>query len=387
MKKTLIWFLTLILITGLIVSFSVIGCKEAAEEEVEEAAEEAAPAVEEAVEEEVKEMRKVKVGMSSFQDVMSIYVGIEQGFYEEAGIEFDITNSDWAGANELLVGGHVEMATSCDQNNILQNAVDQDTTLAFPFYFFAGSGFVYDPMEHPDWKNINSLLEETDGDFDTALNMLLEQLWEDDAVIGISKGGEYVTYSLIVNQGGYDPAKFETVDMANEDLPPALIAGSLDVMISGIPPRLAAQRQGCETLIDASYFPNMVNHAGFAASRAWIDANFDLAVDIQKAMFKTLDFIEKNPDIGLPVISNKLKEAGADVSPEELKLVWNSMEYFPNSKEQFQEWVIEADSKFYWKERYQKLVDGYIEEGQLEEGKIENLEDLYYGLKVVDAIE
>ena len=383
MKKCLI--LLLVLLFSMSMFFIGTGCK--TEVPPEEAVEEEA-VEEEAVEEEaVEELRKVRVGMSSFQDVMTLYVGIEQGFYEEAGIELDITNTDWPGANELLIGGHVDMATSCDQDNILQNAVGQDTTLAFPLYFFAGSGFVYDPKVHPDWKDIDTLLEENDGDFDSALNMLVGQLWEDNAVMGISKAGEYVTYALIVKQGGYDPTKFETIDMANEDLPPALLAGSLDVMISGIPPRLAAQRQGCESLVDASYFPNMVNHAGFAASRAWVDANFDLAVDIEKVILKTLDFIEKNPDIGLSIISNKLKESGADVSPDELKVVWNNMEYFPNSKEQYQEWTANSDGKFYWKERYQNLVDGYVEEGQLEEGKIANLEDLLYGLKVVDAIK
>ena len=325
--------------------------------------------------------------MSSFQDVMTLYVGIEQGFYEEAGIEFDITNTDWPGANELLIGGHVDIATSCDADNILQAAVEQETTLAFPLYFFAGSGFVYDPVVHPDWKNIDTLLEETDGDFDTALNMLIGQLWEDNAVIGITKAGEYVTYALIVKQGGYDPTKFEMVDMANEDLPPALIAGSIDVMVSGIPPRLAAQRHGMESLVDASYFPNMVNHAGFASTRSWVNANFDLAVDIQEVILKTLDFIEKNPDIGLPIISKKLMEAGADVSPDELKMVWNNMEYFPNSKAQYQEWAADPDGKFYWRDRYQGLIDGFIEDGKLEEGQISNLEDLLYGLKVVDAIE
>src|SRR6266511_2538187 len=83
---------------------------------------------------------KVRVALSAFQDVNTIHVGIQKGFYKEAGITLEIQNTDWPGAQELLIGGHVEMATTSDADVVLQNAKGLDTTLTFPLFYFAGGG-------------------------------------------------------------------------------------------------------------------------------------------------------------------------------------------------------------------------------------------------------
>lgn len=73
---------------------------------------------------------KVRIALSAFQDVNSVHVGIEKGFFEDLGVELDIQNSDWPSANELLVGGHVDLANACESDVMLQNAQGNDTTLA-----------------------------------------------------------------------------------------------------------------------------------------------------------------------------------------------------------------------------------------------------------------
>ena len=75
-----------------------------------------------------EELIKVKVALSAFQDVNTIHVGIAKGFYKDAGIELEIQNTDWPGAQELLIGGHVDMATTSDADVVLQNAKGLDTT-------------------------------------------------------------------------------------------------------------------------------------------------------------------------------------------------------------------------------------------------------------------
>ena len=77
---------------------------------------------------------KVRVGLSAFQDVNTIHVGIQMGFYEEAGIELEISNSDWGGAQELMIGGHVDMATTSDADIVLHNSrgINTSLTRAYP---------------------------------------------------------------------------------------------------------------------------------------------------------------------------------------------------------------------------------------------------------------
>jgi NitT/TauT family transport system substrate-binding protein len=190
----------------------------------------------------------VRVGLSAFQDVNSIYVGIDQGIFAEEGIELDIQNTDWPSANELLIGGHVDIATASDTDIMLQNANGIDTTLAFPVFYFAGGGLMYDPRIHTEWKPLAEIAE-TETDATAALTATLEQAR--GARVGVSAGGgEYAAFIEILRLADLEPSDYQIIDLGQEELPPALISGSIDIMISGIPQRLAVLKQGYETLMD-----------------------------------------------------------------------------------------------------------------------------------------
>src|SRR5215203_5551592 len=121
-----------------------------------------------------EELTKVKVALAAFQDVNTIHVGIAKGFYKEQGIELEIQNTDWPGAQELLIGGHVDMAVSSAVDVVLQNASGADTTLTFPLFFFAGSGLNYDAKRH-EWKTLNEILPTVGGDMPAAIRATLAQ--------------------------------------------------------------------------------------------------------------------------------------------------------------------------------------------------------------------
>ena len=186
------------------------------------------------------ENAKVRVGMSAFQDVNSLYVGIAKGFFP--GIDFEIQNTDWPGANELLMGGHVDIATSSDADVVLQNSRGVATTLAFPLYYFAGGGLMFDPKAH-NWRPLPEFLKANGGDVAKAITDTLQQA--KGAKVGVSAGGaEYASFIEMVTIAKMKPSDFTIVDLAQEELPPALLAGSVDIMIAGIPQRLAVLRQG-----------------------------------------------------------------------------------------------------------------------------------------------
>ncbi|MFN8457988.1 MAG: ABC transporter substrate-binding protein [Anaerolineae bacterium] len=330
------------------------------------------------------ELQKVRVGLSAFQDVNSIHVGIEKGFYAEEGIELEIQNTDWPGAQELLIGGHVDMATTSDADIALQNAQGQDTTLAFPLFYFAGGGLMYDPNKH-QWQTFDAFLEETGGDRPGAMKKTLEQA--KGTKVGVSAAGaEYATFVGMVDFAGLDIKDYEIVDLSQEELPPALISGSIDIMIAGIPQRLAVLKEGYATLTDQTALPSTVAHAGFGAHRQWVDENPELAAKIQKVIYKTLAFIEDNPDEGFEIISRHLKEMGTNVAAEDLKGVWNQMEFFVSSKEQFGKEVLAKDGRFYWQGRFQSVVDNLVKTEKIEPLDVP-VEDLFYGLKTVEAIK
>ena len=331
-----------------------------------------------------QEMITVRVALAAFQDVNTIHVGIAKGFYAEEGIELDIQNTDWPGAQELLIGGHVDMAASGDADIVLQNAKGLDTTLTFPLFYFAGGGLMYDASKH-EWQPLDELLSTVGGDMTAAIRATLEQA--KGARVGVSAAGsEYASFIEMLTIAGLDPADYTIVDLAQEELPPALLSDSIDIMIAGIPQRLAVMKEGYATLMDQTAVPSTVGHAGFATTRVWADENFDLAVKIEKVILKTLAYIEENPDESFAIIAEKLREAGTSVDPADLKGVWNVMEFFPNSKEWFEEKVVSPHGQFYWKDRFATIVENLKAEERITEVNVP-LEELLYGLKVVTAIQ
>ena len=292
-----------------------------------------------------QEMDKVRMALSAFQDVNTIHVGIAKGFYKDAGIELEIQNTDWPGAQELLIGGHVDMATTSDADVVLQNAKGLDTTLTFPLFYFAGGGLMFDPEKH-DWKPLNDILPTVNNDMTAAIKATLEQA--KGAKVGVSAAGaEYASFIQMVTLAGLKPEDYTIVDLAQEELPPALLSGSIDIMIAGIPQRLAVLKEGYKTLMDQTSVPSTVAHAGFGTTRAWADANMDLAIRLEGVILKTLDYVEKNPDEAFPIISEKLREQGTTVDAEALKGVWNNMEFFPNGKAWYVEKVVTPGGQFY----------------------------------------
>ncbi|GIN59410.1 hypothetical protein J8TS2_37290 [Lederbergia ruris] len=335
-------------------------------------------------ENEQDKLETVNLALSPFQDVYSIHVGVEKGFFEEEGIKLKIQETDWAGGNDLLVGGKVDLATAGDSDIVLQNSNGVDTTLAYPIFYFAGAALMFDPNKY-DWKTYDEFLAENNDDKE-AMRLTLEQAKGKKVGLNTSVS-EYTSFISMLNYAGLDSEDYEIVDMSQEDLPPALLSGSIDIMISGIPQRLAVKKEGYEELIDQTTLPYTISHNGFAARREWLEENPELSKKLLKAFFKTLNYIEENPDDSFPIIVEHMKKVGTEISEEQLESVWNEMEFFPSGVEFYQNEVLNPDGNFYWQDRFQAVVDIMEDEGKIEKGRIEDLESLHYTIKLVEEIE
>lgn len=329
------------------------------------------------------ELTKVKIAWAAFQDVNSMYVGVEKGFFAEAGIELEIQNTDWPGGNEALIGNHVDLAGFADSELILANAKNIDVTMVLPLFQFAGGAGMYDSKKHPDWKSYDEFLQQTNGDRKEALKQTLQQM--KGVKIGtLIPGGEYGTLLVMSDYTGLNFDDFDLVNLTQEDLPPALFNGSIDVMLGGIPQRLAALKQGYKLLYDQSSLPSTAAHAGFAAHRAWATEHMDLLVKMQQVIFRTQQYILANQAESFDIIAKYMRQQGSEVDPQSLYDVWNKMEFFSASKEQYQEEIASPTGNFYWKDRYEELVREFKKDGTLTGDLPVPLEDLNWALQVVD---
>ena len=327
---------------------------------------------------------KIKVGLSAFQDVHSIFVGLDQGYYADEGIELDITYTDWPGANELGASDHVDIWTTSDADVVIHNARGLDSTLAFPLYWFGGGGLMFDPELH-NWTSYNDFLSSNGGDRNKAIKDTLLQT--KGAKVGVSSGGaEYSAFILMLKRAELDPADWEIIDLAQEDMPPALLTGSIDIQISGIPQRLAVLKEGMETLMDQTAVGETIAHCGFAAKRSWLDANNDLAKRLQKVILRTTAFIKENPDHSFPIIAENLRKQGTNYEADWLYGVWDKMEYFVNGVDWYNTKVVPSDGTFYWKERFEGVIESLQAEDKVPNPYPVKLEDLNKGLEIMAAL-
>lgn len=329
-----------------------------------------------------QELRTISIAMSPFQDVTSIHVGIEEGFFAEEGIELVIENAgSWTASNELLVGGNIDLGTVADADIVAQNAQGAETTLAFPLYVFGGSALMYMPDRHPDWRTYEEFFAET-NDVTEALRLTFEQLG--DALIAIPSNDP--TTEDMIRGAGLDTDDFDFLIMEEIDQPPALLNGSIDISRGGIPQRLAVEKEGAATLVDQRVLPKTLIHAGYGARRTWLEENFDLALAFQRALFKTQRFIVDNPDVSFPIISSALADQGVDLAPEEIQAVWNVMEFFPNTIDEYLGDYLDPAGTFFWETRFEAVVDGYKEDGTIPDDFGVLLEDMYYAKRIVEAL-
>lgn len=325
----------------------------------------------------------ITVAQAAFQDYAAIAVGIEEGIFEDHGIRLDIMNTDFSGAQDLLIGEQADVAASNEAQVVLQNAQGHDTTLAFPYFFFAGGGLMYSPDEHPDWVTFDEEADGVPANYEEALTAVLEQAV--GSSVGVTAAGaEYATFLGMLTTAGLSANDFTIIDLAAEDMPPALINGSIDIMISGIPQRLAVLEQGFTTLVDQTAVPDTIAHAGFSARRSWVDENPELAQEFEAALLETMAFIRDNPDSSFATISSELKKSGTELEAESIAGIWNVMEVFLTSPEEFATDVFAEDGRFYWESRFQSVVDEHVKSGKIEDFDT-SLEDLYYGKKIIEG--
>ena len=327
---------------------------------------------------------KIKVGLSAFQDVHSIFVGMDQGYYADEGIELDIVYTDWPGANELGAADQVEIWTTSDADVVIHNARGLDSTLAFPLYWFGGGGLMFDPKLH-NWTTYETFLSENGGDRIKAITDTLVQT--KGAKVGVSSGGaEYSAFILMLKSANLDPADWQIIDLAQEDMPPALLTGSIDIQISGIPQRLAVLKEGMGTLIDQRAVCESIAHCGFGAKRSWLDANADLAKRLQRVILRTTAFIKENPDHSFPIIAENLRKQGTPYEAEWLYGVWDNMEYFVNGVDWWNTKVVPTDGTFYWKDRFAGVIDSLQAEDRVPNPYPVALEDLNRGVEIMAAL-
>lgn len=310
-------------------------------------------------------LQQVRLGVAPFQDLLSVYVGIENGWYEEEGLDLEVTNVELQEAGEALAGGSVDMASMCEVDVLVKAPQVPELRFSNPAYVFLGSALIVRPDS--GMKSYEEFVDEG-LDHDAAVAAVGAQL-EGKTAIAVGESDQELAIILAAQKGGIENPKEEMTfqDLeANEGLA-AFLAGEGDVYNGGLPQRNRALDEGMKTLIGADELrPEGVIHCGFGTTQGFLDENMDAAVKFQRVWYRIQQAIEENPDGTFPIIRDQLNErTGAEITIDELKDIWNNLELFPATDASMAELILEADSEYYWKDRFSYAKGYYTDAGEI----------------------
>lgn len=229
------------------------------------------------------EATRLNIGLIPIVDVAPIYVGIEQGFFEEEGIELEITQA--AGGAALLpavVAGDLQFAFNSVTSLIIAEHQGLDVTL-----IAAGAASTGDP--DADYGN---LVVPAGSDIASPKDL-------EGKSVGVNalKGVAEMVIRYGVEQDGGDPDLVNYVEIAPSETAAALANAQVDASWAAEPFVTVTTQQGA-TPIYAGYAEPIEDMliAGYFTTAAYAAENPDVVGRFLSAVTKSVEYATANPD-------------------------------------------------------------------------------------------
>lgn len=228
-------------------------------------------------------LAQVAVGIIPIIDVAPIYLGQEQGFFEERGIELELVpGSGGAAAVPGVVAGDFDFAFG----NVTSLLLAQ--TQGLPLKVVSnGTASTGDPA-----TDFSAVVVAADSPVQTAADLAGRTV----AVNNLKNIGE-VTIRKAVEDAGGDSSTIEFVELAFPDMPAAVANGNVDAAWVVEPFVTVATGQGARAVVRNFAEPvEDLTVATYFTTEQMLAENPELVDDFQAAMTESLQYAQDNPD-------------------------------------------------------------------------------------------
>lgn len=229
------------------------------------------------------ELTKINLGLIPIVDVAPVYVGIEQGFFEEEGLEVEITNaSGGAALLPAVVAGDLDFAVSNAVSPLIAQSQGLDLKIV------ANSN---DSTGDPE-ADFGYILVPEGSEIATPADLEGHSIGV-NALGGITE--MYVRYA--VEQTGGDPTEVDYVEVPPPDSPAALANGQVDAIWIVEPFSTIIQSQGGVPIyaMYAEPMPDLTVGVYFTSAQ-YTEENPETTAAFVRAMNKSTEFAQQNPD-------------------------------------------------------------------------------------------
>jgi NitT/TauT family transport system substrate-binding protein len=229
------------------------------------------------------EVRQVTVGMLPILPTAALYAGIEEGFFEDHGIELKIeTGQGGAALLPAVMAGQMQFATSNPVSLLQARDKDLDVRVVAHWTSALSSGDT----------DINGVVATAASGMESAADLAGKTV-----AVNTLNGMGGLTIREAVRKDGGDPDAVKFVEMPFPDMPAALGAGNVDAV--WVPePFLTTLVTAGDTVVSYSSKESVPGHPTqlFFTSGQLVESDPQLVKDFTAAVEETLEFADANPD-------------------------------------------------------------------------------------------
>ena len=229
------------------------------------------------------EVREVTVGMLPILPTAALYAGIEEGFFEERGLEVTVeTGQGGAALLPAVMAGQIDFATS-NPVSLLQARGEELDVRAIAHWTSA--------LSEGD-QDINGVVAAAGSGIESAADLAGQTV-----AVNTLNGMGGLTIREAVRQDGGDPDAVEFVELPFPDMPAALSGGNVDAV--WVPePFLSSLQAAGNTVVSYSSMESVPGHPTqlFFTSPQLMQSDPQLVEDFTAAVEDTLEFADANPD-------------------------------------------------------------------------------------------
>lgn len=316
---------------------------------------------------------KLKFATEPYPDHTVPYIGIEQKFFEDVGIELETVDSiDADKVPSVLVAGTYDFASDAPLLFIPSMGQGEFTTFAFSNLFLG-----YSVMAPEGTKTYSDFVDE---------GMSGEEAIK--AALGQMKG-KIFTYpsesaikpfiDLCFQKAGMtlDDVENEVIDDSNGVA--LMLSGRADFKVGGVPsaatlasngfvPILSAKDivESAEASIDSEEVRSIL-HNGWTTTKKWADENHDTVLRLASVCFRINQYVNDNPEDAAKIHVNYVNSlAGTEFSEEEVQGLYSTS--IPLYTWEMQvPWFEDEEDPLYWEYEIGSTLKMYESEGLFKE--------------------
>ncbi len=339
---------------------------------------------------------KLKFATEPYPDHTVPYIGIEQKFFEDVGIELETVDSiDADKVPSVLVAGTYDFASGAPSLFIPSMGQGEFTTFAFSNLFLG-----YSVMAPEGTKTYSDFVDE---------GMSGEEAIK--AALGQMKG-KIFTYpsesaikpfiDLCFQKAGMtlDDVENEVIDDSNGVA--LMLSGRADFKVGGVPsaatlasngfvPILSAKDivESAEASMDSEEVRSIL-HNGWTTTKKWADENHDTVLRLAAVCFRINQYVNDNPEDAAKIHVNYVNSlAGTEFSEEEVQGLYSTSIPLYTWDMQIP-WFEDEEDPLYWEYEIGSTLKMYESEGLFKEGEynpsdIVSADSVYKELKELKA--